>query len=101
MSGFDRRRGEPYMLEVFSGTAGGPAGPHSDGWLTLLGPGAGGVLYIDSAEVIEQKYPYVLWEKPLPAGFTHCYPRYQPLARPPPGRSEQCFGGFGRPGLTG
>ena len=51
------------MLEVFSGTAGGPAGPQSDGWLTLLGPGAGGVLYIDSAEVIEQKYPYVLWEK--------------------------------------
>ena len=63
VSGFDRRRGEPYMLEVFSGTAGGPAGPQSDGWLTLLGPGAGGVLYIDSAEVIEQKYPYVLWEK--------------------------------------
>ena len=63
VSGFDRRRDEFYMFQIFSGTAGGPAGPQSDGWLTLLGPGAAGCLYIDSAEVIEQKYPMALYER--------------------------------------
>jgi len=63
VSGFDRRRDEPYMFQIFSGTAGGPAGPRSDGWITLLGPGAAGCLYIDSAEVIEQKYPMAIYER--------------------------------------
>ena len=63
VSGFDRRRGEPYIFQIFSGTAGGPAGPRNDGWLTLLGPGAAGCLYLDSAEVIEQKYPMAVYER--------------------------------------
>ena len=62
----------------------------------LVTPGSDGRYPVGRGEPIT-----VVTAAPLPAGFTHCYPRYQPLARPPPGRSEQCCGGFGRPGLTG
>ncbi len=62
VSGEDKRDG-PWMFQIFSGTAGGPAGPESDGWLTLVGAGAGGNLYVDAAEVIEQKYPMAIWDR--------------------------------------
>ena len=62
----------------------------------LVPPGSAGRYPVGRGEPIT-----VVTAAPLPASFTHCYPRSQPLARPPPGRSEQCFGGFGRPGLTG
>ena len=62
VSGFNRRRNEPYMLQLFSGSAGGPAGPSTDGWLTFLSPGTAGLLYIDESEVIEQKYPFAIFE---------------------------------------
>ncbi len=65
VSGFNRRRNEPFMLQLFSGTAGGPATPESDGWLTLLEVGAAGLMYIDEAEVIEQKYPFVIFVSKL------------------------------------
>ena len=79
VSGFDRRRDEFYMFQIFSGTAGGPAGPQSDGWLTLLGPGAAGCLYIDSAEVIEQKYPHGPLRAPRPRRLRR---RRPPTRRP-------------------
>ena len=63
VSGFDRRRGEPYVLQLFSGTAGGPASPESDGWLTFLLAGGNGLTYVDETEVVEQKYPFVTFEK--------------------------------------
>jgi N-methylhydantoinase B len=64
VSGADpRRRGAPYILQIFSGTAGGPATPDTDGWLTYLISGTSGVGYIDSSEISEQKYPLVVWEK--------------------------------------
>ena len=62
VSGFNRRRNEPYMLQLFSGTAGGPASPDTDGWLTYQSPPAAGLMYIDESEVIEQKYPFVIFE---------------------------------------
>lgn len=63
VSGFDRRRGEPYILQLLSGTAGGPASSESDGWLTLCNANAAGLAYIDETEIVEQKYPFVIYEK--------------------------------------
>jgi N-methylhydantoinase B len=66
VSGHDPRRGgAPYIFQIFSGTAGGPATPESDGWLTYLISGSSGVGYVDSTEICEQKYPLVVWEKVL------------------------------------
>ena len=62
VSGYDHRRDEPYMLSLFSGTAGGPGTPNTDGWLTFLMAAGAGLLYIDQSEVIEQKYPIVVLE---------------------------------------
>ena len=62
VSGLDRKRGEPFVLQLFSGTAGGPATFESDGWLTFLLSNGNGLSYIDETEVVEQKYPFVTWE---------------------------------------
>jgi N-methylhydantoinase B len=64
VSGHDARRaGAQYVFQIFSGTAGGPATPQSDGWMCFVNTGGAGIEYIDSTEVIEQKYPLVVWEK--------------------------------------
>ena len=62
VSGWNRARREPFVLQLFSGTAGGPATAESDGWLTFSIPAGGGLSYVDETEVIEQKYPFVVWE---------------------------------------
>ena len=62
VSGFNRKRDEPFVLQVFCGTAGGPGGAESDGWLTLLIANGAGLAYFDETEVIEQKYPFLIWE---------------------------------------
>ena len=61
-SGYHRKRDERYVLQLFSGTAGGPASAESDGWLTLLIANGGGLNYFDQAEVVEQKYPFIIWQ---------------------------------------
>ncbi|MBJ7519435.1 MAG: hydantoinase B/oxoprolinase family protein [Solirubrobacteraceae bacterium] len=65
LSGHDPRRegNPPFMFQIFAGTQGGPATPESDGWLTFLVTGGCGINYIDNSEVLEQKYPIVLWER--------------------------------------
>ena len=64
VSGHDALRGgAPYIFQIFSGTAGGPATPESDGWLTFLISGSSGIGFVDSSEICEQKYPLVVWEK--------------------------------------
>jgi len=63
VSGHDRRRDAFYILQIVCGTAGGPGSAESDGWLTMLLAAAGGVAYMDSSEVSEQKYPLVVWRK--------------------------------------
>ena len=65
VSGFDGKRGEPYVLQILSGTAGGPGSAETDGWLTLLIANGGGLNYVDETEVVEQKYPFVVWETQL------------------------------------
>lgn len=62
-SGFDPRRRRFYILQIASGTAGGPASSGCDGWLMLLVANAAGMAYIDSTEIQEQKNPLVIWDK--------------------------------------
>ncbi len=50
----------PYVTQLLLGTTGGPATEACDGWLSFLGMPAAGLLYRDSVEVDEQKYPMVV-----------------------------------------
>ena len=63
ISGQDPRRKGYFIFQLFAGTAGGPAGPEGDGWLMELVAGAGGLLYTDSSELVEQKNPLVILAK--------------------------------------
>lgn len=65
VSGYDRRKDRFYILQIASGTAGGPASASEDGWLMLLVANAAGMAYIDSSEVVEQKNPLVIWDKAI------------------------------------
>ncbi len=62
VSGLDRLHNQPYTLSLFTGSAGGPGGPEFDGWLTFLMAGSAGLQYIDATELLEQKYPYVVFD---------------------------------------
>ena len=63
VSGQDPRRQAYFIFQLFSGTAGGPAGAEGDGWLMELVAGAGGIEYMDASELVEQKIPLVIWHK--------------------------------------
>lgn len=60
VSGDDPERG-PYVTQLLLGTTGGPATAEHDGWLSFLGMPAAGLLYRDSVEVDEQKYPMIVY----------------------------------------
>lgn len=63
ISGEDRRHGgRPYINQVFLASQGGGANAEVDGWLTYLLPPSGGVMYKDSVEVDEHKYPILVRE---------------------------------------
>ena len=58
VSGKDpRRAGDPYVNQKFLGSQGGPAGPELDGWITYGNAVTNGLMFRDSVEVDEQKYP--------------------------------------------
>jgi N-methylhydantoinase B len=57
ISGFDRRSHAPFINQLVVGTNGGPATPSEDGWLTYNAPSGTGLIYRDSIEVDEHKYP--------------------------------------------
>jgi N-methylhydantoinase B len=58
ISGRDARfDGAPYVNQIFLGSTGGPGGPVADGWPTYYLPVAASLMYHDSTEVDEQKYP--------------------------------------------
>jgi len=58
VSGIDARKNDkPYVNQMFLMGGGGPASPVSDGWINLLIPVGAGLLYRDSVELDEQKYP--------------------------------------------
>lgn len=58
VSGRDERRGgEPYVNQKFLGSQGGPGGPVQDGWITYGNSVTNGLMFRDSVEIDEQKYP--------------------------------------------
>lgn len=61
VSGVDRRRGgEAYVNQLVIGNNGGPGAPTCDGWVTYCMPDAAASVMVDSAEIIEQKYPLMI-----------------------------------------
>jgi N-methylhydantoinase B/oxoprolinase/acetone carboxylase alpha subunit len=66
VSGNDFRLNDaPYVNQLFIGGGGGPGGPDTDGWPTYMIPVVAGLLYHDSIEVDEQKYPIHVHEQRL------------------------------------
>lgn len=57
ISGADPRRGRRYVNRLMATTNGGPASPKADGWVTFAIPVIAGLMYRDSVEVDEFKYP--------------------------------------------
>lgn len=62
ISGDDPRRGEskPYVNQIFLASQGGPGRPGYDGWVTFSLSVANGLMFHDSIEVDEQKYPMLV-----------------------------------------
>ena len=54
------RQDQPYVNQVFVGYSGGGALHGHDGWLTYCGPANGGLIVLDSIEVDESMYPFVI-----------------------------------------
>lgn len=68
ISGVDSRRGDAdYINQVYFASSGGPAAPGEDGWLFYGIPVCAGLMYRDSIEVAEQKYPILIDEVRLQA----------------------------------
>jgi N-methylhydantoinase B len=65
ISGVDPRNGRPYVNQIIVGGTGGPATPFVDGWPTYQRPVAGALLYHDSVEIDEQRYPIIISERSL------------------------------------
>ena len=58
VSGTDwRKNDDPYVNQKFLGSQGGPAGPEIDGWVTYGNSVTNGLMFRDSVEIDEQKYP--------------------------------------------
>lgn len=58
ISGSDfRKGGAPYVNQLIIGSNGGPGTPSTDGWVTYGLPVVAGLMYRDSVEIDEQKYP--------------------------------------------
>jgi N-methylhydantoinase B/oxoprolinase/acetone carboxylase alpha subunit len=56
-SGLDPRSKVRYVNQLVIGNNGGPGTPVCDGWITYAMPDCAKTIYIDSIEVLEQKYP--------------------------------------------
>jgi len=67
ISGTDERNGNAYVNQILVGGVGGPATPYVDGWPTYQRPVCGALLYHDSVEVDEQRYPILIHERTLVA----------------------------------
>jgi len=99
ISGYDwRRPGNPSQINyinqliICGGSAGGPGVYEHDGWLSYAIPVTGGVLYIDSLELDEQRFPILFKEFGIikdsggagkydgaPSGITIFGPRKNPM----------------------
>ncbi len=69
VSGKDHRTGTgDFVNQMHVGTNGGPASAHADGWVTYGIPVVSGLMYRDSIEVDELKYPIRIRRLQLDAG---------------------------------
>jgi len=68
ISGDDPRRSRKYVNRLMATTNGGPASPKSDGWVSFAIPVIAGLMYRDSVEVDEFKYPITIKAMRLVAG---------------------------------
>lgn len=69
VSGTDwRRSGAPYVNQIFLMGGGGPASSTSDGMNYLLVPPGAGLLYRDSVEIDEQRFPVLIKSMKLVCG---------------------------------
>ena len=59
IAGHDRRHDSPYINQLVVATNGGPGGPKADGWITYNAPGGAGLVYRNSIEIDEHKYPMI------------------------------------------
>jgi N-methylhydantoinase B len=60
ISGRDPQDEAPFVNQLILAWTGGAGGPHSDGWLTMGGPGDGGALLRDSVEIDEMRHPILI-----------------------------------------
>ena len=60
VSGYDSRRGKPFVNQVIMGYWGGPALFGHDGWLTYGSGASQGMLWQSSVEVVEQQQPILV-----------------------------------------
>jgi len=65
ISGVDGRNGRAFVNQIIVGGTGGPATPFVDGWPTFQRPVAGALLYHDSVEIDEQRYPILISQRSL------------------------------------
>jgi N-methylhydantoinase B len=65
VSGIDGRTGRPFVNQLLISAQGGPATPFVDGWPTYHRPVADALVYMDSVEVDEQRYPLLVRERRL------------------------------------
>ncbi|MGV1049941.1 MAG: hydantoinase B/oxoprolinase family protein [Solirubrobacterales bacterium] len=56
-SGHDSATDSPYVNQMVIGNNGGPGSASADGWITYAMPDCAKTVYIDSVEVLEQRYP--------------------------------------------
>ena len=59
--------GQTYVNQIFVGYAGGGANHGHDGWLTYCGPANGGLITLDSVEVDESMYPFIIESREVEA----------------------------------
>lgn len=69
LSGKDHRYDDAaFVNQLVVSTAGGPASPHADGWVTYGLPVVSGLMYRDSIEIDELKMPIIYKHMRLQAG---------------------------------
>lgn len=61
------KNGQTYVNQIFVGYAGGGANHGHDGWLTYCGPANGGLITLDSVEVDESMYPFIIESREVEA----------------------------------
>jgi len=65
ISGTDNRTGKRFVNQILVGGTGGPATAFVDGWPTYQRPVCNALLYHDSIEIDEQRYPMLVKERTL------------------------------------